>query len=181
MCAAVALHATCECLVGGFRAEQAIGGQEPELGYPSLAQLLRRAGVTDQDQNLRDMRELFRRMVFNILIDNTDDHEKNHALQVVAPTRQGRYRLAPAYDVLTTNSGQGYQEFVVGTDQRDSTLSNAMSQCDLFGYTPAQAAAEVPLPGSELLIESDEQPAARPILGGEFPDAGRGTQQVAAV
>jgi serine/threonine-protein kinase HipA len=115
--------------------------QEPELGYPSLAQLLRRAGVTDQDQNLRDMRELFRRMVFNILIDNTDDHEKNHALQVVAPTRQGRYRLAPAYDILTTNSGQGYQEFVVGADQRDSTLSNAMSQCELFGYTPAQAAA----------------------------------------
>ena len=34
---------------------------------------------------------------------------------VVAPTRQGRYRLAPAYDVLPTNSGQGYQEFVVGT------------------------------------------------------------------
>ena len=113
------------------------------MGYPSLAQLLRRAGVTDEDQNLRDMRELFRRMVFNILIDNTDDHEKNHALQVVAPTRQGRYRLAPAYDILTTNSGQGYQEFIVGADQRDSTLSNAMSQCELFGYTPPQAAAEV--------------------------------------
>lgn len=84
---------------------QAIGGQEPELGYPSLAQILRRAGVIDEDRNLHDMRELFRRMVFNILIDNTDDHDKNHALQVVAPTRQGRYRLAPAYDVLTTNSG----------------------------------------------------------------------------
>jgi serine/threonine-protein kinase HipA len=122
---------------------QAIGGQEPELGYPSLAQLLRRAGVTEEDQNLRDMGELFRRMVFNILIDNTDDHEKNHTLQVTAPTRQGRYRLAPAYDVLPTNSGQGYQEFVVGTDQRDSTLFNAMSQCELFGYSPAQAAAEV--------------------------------------
>jgi len=122
---------------------QATPEQEPELGYPSLAQLLRRAGVTDEDQNLRDMQELFRRMVFNILIDNTDDHEKNHALQVVAPTRQGRYRLAPAYDILTTNSGQGYQEFIVGAAQRDSTLSNAMSQCELFGYTPAQAAAEV--------------------------------------
>jgi serine/threonine-protein kinase HipA len=122
---------------------QAIAGQEPELGYPSLAQLLRRAGVMDEDQNLRDMRELFRRMVFNILIDNTDDHEKNHALQVVAPTRQGRYRLAPAYDILSTNSGQGYQEFIVGVDQRDSTLSNAMSQCELFGYTPVQAAAQV--------------------------------------
>jgi serine/threonine-protein kinase HipA len=122
---------------------QATPEQEPELGYPSLAQLLRRAGVTDEDQNLRDMQELFRRMVFNILIDNTDDHEKNHALLVVAPTRQGRYRLAPGYDILPTNSGAGYQEFIVGTDRRDSTLSNAMSQCELFGYTPAQAAGEV--------------------------------------
>jgi serine/threonine-protein kinase HipA len=122
---------------------QATPEQEPELGYASVAQLLRRAGVTDEDANLRDMQELFRRMVFNILIDNTDDHEKNHALQVVAPTRQGRYRLAPAYDILTTNSGAGYQEFIVGTDQRDSTLANAMSQCELFGYTPALAAAEV--------------------------------------
>ena len=122
---------------------QTIAGQEPELGYPGLAQLLRRAGVADADQNLRDMQQLFRRMVFNILIDNTDDHEKNHALMVLAPTRQGRYRLAPAYDVLPTNSGQGYQEFIVGTEQRDSTLANAMSQCTLFGCTPAQAAAEV--------------------------------------
>jgi serine/threonine-protein kinase HipA len=28
------------------------------------------------------MRELFRRMVFNILIDNNDDHEKNHLVQM---------------------------------------------------------------------------------------------------
>lgn len=132
------------CISAGtaLRAETA-AGQEPVLGYPSLAQLLRRAGVAEDGLNLRDMQELFRRMVFNILIDNTDDHEKNHALMVVAPTRQGKYRLAPAYDVLTTNSGQGYQEFIVGTAQRDSTLSNAMSQCELFGYTQAQAAAEV--------------------------------------
>lgn len=132
------------CISAGtaLRAET-VAGQEPELGYPNLAQLLRRAGVAEDGLNLLDMQELFRRMVFNILIDNTDDHEKNHALMVVAPRSQGKYRLAPAYDVLTTNSGQGYQEFIVGTDARDSTLSNAMSQCELFGYTPAQAAAEV--------------------------------------
>ena len=132
------------CISAGtaLRAET-VAGQEPEFGYPNFAQLLRRAGVADDDLNLHDMHELFRRMVFNILIDNTDDHEKNHALRVVMPTRQGRYRLAPAYDVLPTNSGQGYQEFLVGADGRDSTLANAMSQCRLFGYTPAQAAAEV--------------------------------------
>jgi serine/threonine-protein kinase HipA len=122
---------------------QTVTGAEPDLGYPSLAQLLRRVGVADGDRNLHDMRELFCRMVFNILMDNTDDHEKNHALRVSAPRQQGRYRLAPAYDILPTNSGQGHQEFIVGTSQRDSTLANAMSQCELFGYTPAQAAAEI--------------------------------------
>jgi serine/threonine-protein kinase HipA len=132
------------CISAGtaLRAQTA-AGQEPDLGYPALAQILRRAGVADDGANLRDMHELFRRMVFNILIDNTDDHEKNHVLRVVAPDRQGRYRLAPAYDVLPTNSGQGRQEFIVGADGGDSTLANAMSQCELFGLTRARAAAEI--------------------------------------
>jgi serine/threonine-protein kinase HipA len=110
-------------------------GQEPEMGYPALAQLLRRAGAQPAD----DGPELFRRMVFNILIDNTDDHEKNHAL-LVEPERHGRYRLSPAYDVLPTNSGQGHQEFICGSEGRDSTLVNAMSQCTAFGVTVGQAA-----------------------------------------
>jgi serine/threonine-protein kinase HipA len=122
---------------------QTVAGEEPVFGYPQLAQLLRRVGVTEQDRYLQDMRELFRRMVFNILIDNTDDHEKNHALQVFEPTRYGQYKLSPAYDVLPTNSGQGYQEFIVGEQQRDSTLDNAMSQCELFGLTTAQATETV--------------------------------------
>lgn len=118
-------------------------GAEPEMGYPQLARILRRVGVSEGDANLTDARDLFCRMVFNILVDNTDDHEKNHALLVVNPTANGRLRLAPAYDVLPTNSGQGYQEFICGADGPDSTLSNAMSECDAFGLQPADAAALV--------------------------------------
>jgi len=118
-------------------------GEAPELGYPELARILRRIGITKDDSNRRDAHELFRRMVFNILIDNTDDHEKNHSLLVMNPVENGRLKLAPAYDVLPTNSGQGYQEFTCGAQGRDSTLENAMSQCDAFGLLPAQAAAEV--------------------------------------
>jgi serine/threonine-protein kinase HipA len=118
-------------------------GREPQLGYPELARLLRRAGVATDGANLQDARELFRRMVFNILMDNTDDHEKNHSLLVVAPFQHGRFRLAPAYDLLPTHSGQGYQEFICGKQGRDSTLDNAMSECDAFGLTPVEAAAEV--------------------------------------
>lgn len=84
-----------------------------------------------------------RRMVFNILVDNTDDQEKHHSLLVVNPGGHGRLKLAPAYDVLPTNSGQGFQEFVSGAHGRDSMLENAMSQGDAFGLLPAEAAAEV--------------------------------------
>jgi serine/threonine-protein kinase HipA len=117
-------------------------GAEPELGYPELARILRRVGIVEHDVNQRDARELFRRMVFNILVDNTDDHEKNHSLLVVNPFDNGRLQLAPAYDVLPSHSGQGYQEFICGAAGRDSTLDNAMSQCEAFGLLPAEAAAE---------------------------------------
>lgn len=42
-----------------------------------------------------DMEELFRRVVFNALISNLDDHPRNHAL--IAPGQQ--WRLAPAFDL----------------------------------------------------------------------------------
>jgi serine/threonine-protein kinase HipA len=96
------------------------------MGYPALALLLRRAGVAKGDANAQDAAELFRRMVFNILVDNTDDHEKNHSLLAVSPWENGRFRLAPAYDVLPSNSGDfGH----------DSTLDNAMSRCQSFGLS----------------------------------------------
>lgn len=40
--------------------------------------------------------EVFRRMVFNILVNNTDDHNKNFSFLM---DEQGRWRLSPAYDL----------------------------------------------------------------------------------
>ena len=118
-------------------------GDEPQMSYPALALLLRRAGVTHNHVNLQDARELFRRMVFNILMDNTDDHEKNHTLLVPQPFDNGHLKLAPAYDLLPTNSGQGFQEFGCGVHGKDSTLVNAMSEFEAFGLSLAEAEAEV--------------------------------------
>src|SRR3546814_3330826 len=42
-------------------------GVEPEMGYPQLARILRRVGVSQGNAYIADARELFRRMVFNIL------------------------------------------------------------------------------------------------------------------
>jgi len=110
------------------------------FGYPELAQLLRRRGVVEQDQYERDMHELFRRMVFNILIDNTDDHEKNHAL--IATDAQ-QYRLSPAYDVLPSGQALGFQQMRVGEEEADSTLANALSMAALFSLKKDAAVAQV--------------------------------------
>lgn len=110
------------------------------FGYPELAQLLRRRGVVEKDQSERDMHELFRRMVFNILIDNTDDHEKNHAL--IATDAQ-QYRLSPAYDVLPSGQALGFQQMRVGEDEADSTLANALSMAALFALKKNEAVRQV--------------------------------------
>jgi serine/threonine-protein kinase HipA len=110
------------------------------LGYPELAQLLRRRGVAEGGRNMEQMRELFRRMVFNILLDNTDDHEKNHVLLV---TDSAHYELSPAFDVLPSGQGLGYQQMRVGTSAADSTLENALSMSGQFSLKPADARREV--------------------------------------
>ena len=110
------------------------------LGYPELAQLLRRRGVAADGLNRQQMKELFRRMVFNVLIDNTDDHEKNHALLMAD---SGEYALSPAFDVLPSGQALGYQQMRVGASGADSTLANALSECAQFGMKKAEAADQV--------------------------------------
>jgi serine/threonine-protein kinase HipA len=110
------------------------------FGYPELAQLLRRRGVVEGDVSTAQMRELFRRMLFNILIDNTDDHEKNHAL-LMQDSQQ--YELAPAYDVLPSGQALGFQQMRVGEQEADSTLDNALSMSAMFALKRADALKEV--------------------------------------
>ena len=128
--------------VGGRRvhalsANVALQAAGEALGYPELAQLLRRKGLAHQSHHTQQMHELFRRMVFNILMDNTDDHEKNHAL-LLADDHTSLI-LSPAFDVLPSGQALGYQQLRVGRDGADATLANAMSDSAQFGLTPAQA------------------------------------------
>jgi serine/threonine-protein kinase HipA len=111
-----------------------------QFGYPDLAQLLRRRGVSQGERYVTDMRELLRRMVLNILMDNTDDHEKNHALIV---TGRQQYELAPAYDVLPSGQALGFQQMRVGEQAGDSTIDNALSISGLFALGKDEAAREV--------------------------------------
>ena len=52
-----------------------------------------------------DCQEVFRRMVFNILANNTDDHNKNFSFIM---TPDGKWRLSPAYDLTYIFNTGGY-------------------------------------------------------------------------
>jgi len=104
------------------------------LGYPELAQLLRR--LAHPERVRAQQHELFRRMVFNILIDNTDDHEKNHAL---LRGEDGHWSLSPAFDVLPAAQGLGYQQLRVGSKGHEASMANALSEARAFGLSTEQA------------------------------------------
>ena len=57
-------------------------------------------------QNAKEVEEMYRRMVFNYLTDNKDDHCKNFSY-IVSKNRNGRYswHLAPAYDLTLCTEG----------------------------------------------------------------------------
>ena len=80
--------------------------------YVLLADELRRWS----DHGVADREELFRRVVFNALISNLDDHPRNHAL--IAPGRE--WQLAPAYDLTPQPS--------ISLERRDLAL-----ECGPFG------------------------------------------------
>ena len=68
----------------------------PKLDYKTLLHL---TGYLTQDPAQVD--EMFRRMVFNVITDNKDDHAKNFSFIC----RNGKWSLAPAYDLTLSNEG----------------------------------------------------------------------------
>lgn len=95
--------------------------------YPRLAEILRQRASDGRS----DAEELFRRMVFNILVGNSDDHAKNHAA-----FWDGHWlRLTPAYDLVAIpRIGQeAVQAMEIGKQGRASTIANALSEAGRFG------------------------------------------------
>jgi len=69
-----------------------LGSKDKETrSYLEIVDALRQHGAAPQ----ADMEELWRRLVFNILISNTDDHLRNHGFLYEG---QAGWRLSPAYD-----------------------------------------------------------------------------------
>ena len=106
-----------------------------EQSYSNLATILLRLGHPDRQNAMRE--ELFQRMVFNILMDNTDDHERNHSISL--NLADGYYDLTPAYDVVPSLQNLGYQALVVGTAGSESSLENALTQINEYGIKMPRA------------------------------------------
>lgn len=66
--------------------------REEERSYAEIADAMRAHGHAPT----HDLRQLWRRLVFNLLITNVDDHLQNHGFLHVA---HGQWRLAPAFDI----------------------------------------------------------------------------------
>jgi serine/threonine-protein kinase HipA len=95
--------------------------------YILLVEELRRVSAEPK----KDAAELFRRMCFNALISNTDDHPRNHA--IIAKGRD--WKLSPAYDLTPipqVSLERRYLAMTCGDQGRFANSRNLLSQSARF-------------------------------------------------
>ena len=87
----------------------------PSLGYEELFKVTRHlAGPAALDQQIR-------RMAFNVLAKNRDDHVKNHAFLM---RDNGEWRPSPAFDVTYWNARE--HQLIVGREGAAPTVENML-------------------------------------------------------
>ena len=77
------------------------------LDYMHLFQVISVIGCDKED-----LHEAYRRMCFNVLYGNKDDHGKNFAF--LYNEKERRYRLSPAYDLTKTPNKAEHEMTVLG-------------------------------------------------------------------
>ena len=99
--------------------------------YLEIARVLINHGA----QTAADLRELWTRIVFNLLISNTDDHLRNHGF-ILVPGHG--WRLSGAYDMNPVPDAQGLKLNISEADNA-MDLELARSVAPYFRLTKAQA------------------------------------------
>jgi len=105
--------------------------------YRDLAEIIRQYGTEPK----QDLREMFRRMVFNILVSNDDDHLRNHAFLF-----DGKgWRLSPLYDVVPRPQTGPHPNLILGVGDRgrEASLSNALTSAAAFGLNTEEAVKQI--------------------------------------
>jgi len=106
---------------------------EEDRSYLEIVDVLRQLGGEPE----KDIRQLWRRIVFNILVSNTDDHPRNHGL-LLGPTG---WRLAPAFDMnpCPIDVGGRLHKLAINEDDHTGSLDIALSVSDYFGLSQDEA------------------------------------------
>jgi serine/threonine-protein kinase HipA len=106
-----------------------------QRSYLEIADALRQYGAKPE----QDCAQLWRRVVFSILISNTDDHLRNHGFLYAA----GGWRLAPAYDLNPVPVDIKPRILTTAIDEADGTasLDLAYQVAEHFGLKPDAAKA----------------------------------------
>ena len=102
--------------------------------YVEFAQTLRFVSVDP----MHDLHQLYRRMIFNLMIDNSDDHVKNHGMLRVSSRG---YQLSPAFDLVPQLNNSGYQQLAILPGRFESHLDLAYEAAPHFGISPDVAKA----------------------------------------
>lgn len=111
------------------------GSRDGERGsYPELVDVLTAHGA----QAKVDAAQLYRRVVFNVLVSNVDDHLRNHGFLWVG---QGGWVLSPAYDLNPTPTDLKARILTTNIDLDEGTCSVDLlqSSAEFFGLTLKQA------------------------------------------
>ncbi|EDN66191.1 conserved hypothetical protein [Beggiatoa sp. PS] len=98
--------------------------------YLELADFL----TCDGEQAQFDCEQLWRRVVFNIAVSNTDDHLRNHGFILT----EAGWRLSPAYDLNPVTTADGLH---LNITENDNSLDFelAMEVIDYFRIKPSLA------------------------------------------
>jgi serine/threonine-protein kinase HipA len=116
----------------------ALGAIDGETrSYLEIADALRQHGAAVR----QDLPELWRRIVFNVLISNTDDHLRNHAFLYGGPDG---WRLSPAYDInpVPTDVRPRVLSTAIGAEEDfTASLALAMDVAGDFGLSAPRARA----------------------------------------
>jgi serine/threonine-protein kinase HipA len=103
--------------------------------YPDLATIVRHRFTAPKET----LRELFARMLFNVLCGNTDDHARNHA----AFWDGHALALTPAYDICpqARTGGEASQAMLITGDQRLSQIAVCLDAAPSFLLSGDEALA----------------------------------------
>ena len=103
----------------------------PAIDYDTLLKLTR---LLTRDE--RNVRQMFVRMVFNILALNRDDHSRNHAFLMTA---DGTWHPTPAYDLTLSEGPGGEHNLLIDGEGKHPAEKNVMAVAERASIPKADA------------------------------------------